>query len=114
MVEINLEEKDSVLIISPVGEIDASSSIHLDNAIKQAIQEKQTKILGDLSGLSYISSAGLGVFISHLEEFKSEGIKMVLCSLNNSVDEVFGILGLKKLIEIKETKEEGLDALNEV
>ncbi|MEL7006626.1 MAG: STAS domain-containing protein [Bacteroidota bacterium] len=47
--------------------MDASSSIHLDNAL-QAAMESSKSIVVDLSKLEYISSAGLGVFISYIEE----------------------------------------------
>ena len=113
MAEIKKEKIDGVHIISVFGEIDAGSSIHLDNAFKEALENGEKKIATDLSGLEYISSAGLGVFISHLEEFDQNDVSLVLFGIIESVNQVFEILGLEKLLVIVKTKEEALAAFNE-
>ena len=105
MVEIAITEEGSHHIIYVCGEIDASSSIDLDNALEQAAG-KASSILVDLTKLSYISSAGLGVFISYLDELKAKNIPLVLYGLNANVLEVFQILGLQNLIRIASNKEE--------
>lgn len=113
MTEIKTKELDEVHFINVIGEIDAGSSIYLDNAIKDAVDKSVKRIAVDLSELSYISSAGLGVFISHLDEFDSVEVKMVLFGVSESVKEVFLILGLEKLLTIVETQEEAIKSLNE-
>jgi anti-sigma B factor antagonist len=111
MVEIKTEQIDSVHIVRVTGDIDAGSSIYLDNAMKSAQELGQTKIAIDLTNLNYISSAGLGVFISHIDEFKSKEIKLVLFGINETVRQVFEILGLEKLISITEKENEAIDSL---
>ncbi|MTI19440.1 anti-sigma factor antagonist, partial [Fulvivirga sp. RKSG066] len=92
-------------LITIVGEVDASSSITLDNAIIEAIESGGKRFLVDCTSLEYISSAGLGVFMSHIEEFKRQDIKLVIFGLNDKVANVFEILGLDQLLEIENTKE---------
>ena len=94
---------DSILII---GEVDASSSIELDNAISEAVESGEKKFLIDCSSLDYISSAGLGVFMSYIEEFKKNDITLIIHGLNDKVANVFEILGLDQLLTIKLNKEE--------
>ncbi len=89
-----------------VGEVDASSSIELDNAMKEALETGNHRILIDCSKLQYISSAGLGVFMSYLEEIKQKDILLVIFGLHPKVSHVFEILGLHQLLEIRETREE--------
>ena len=86
--------------------MDASSSIKLDEAINGAIQEGQQQILIDCVNLNYISSAGLGVFMSYIEELKAKNIRMVLFGLSEKVENVFKVLGLDQLLSIKETKDQ--------
>ncbi|MFT6866869.1 MAG: anti-sigma B factor antagonist [Cyclobacteriaceae bacterium] len=112
MVDIRTIREGDIEIILVSGEIDASSSIELDNAIKHAATEA-SRILVDLQGLEYISSAGLGVFISYLEELKSKDIALVLYGMQAKVYEVFQILGLQNLIMITSNKEEAIGLLNE-
>lgn len=112
MAEISTENKNGVHFIAVNGEIDAGSSIYLDNALKEAMGNGEKKIVVDLSGLSYISSAGLGVFISHLDEFKLQKIELAIFGINETVKQVFDILGLEKLLTIVETKEAAVETLN--
>ncbi|MEQ8581164.1 MAG: STAS domain-containing protein [Marinoscillum sp.] len=111
MVEINTQAESDYQLIEVKGDVDASSSIELDNALKSAA-ENYTKILINLSRLEYISSAGLGVFISYLEELKTNNIKLVIYGLQDKVREVFDILGLQHLMNITTNKEEARELLN--
>ncbi|HEX9650471.1 MAG TPA: STAS domain-containing protein [Cyclobacteriaceae bacterium] len=113
---INLTHKieGAIYIISVVGDVDASSSIQLDNALGQALEDNQTKILVDCSKLNYISSAGLGVFMSYIQDFENKNIKLVLCNLNEKVIGVFRILGLDQLLKIVDTIEEGKKLIDEL
>jgi len=94
------------------GEVDASSSIHLEEALKEAM-EKSKVVIVDLEGLEYISSAGLGVFMSILQFLEDEKIKFAIYGMTEMVNEVFEMLGLDQLMIIKSTKEEALIATNQ-
>lgn len=106
MVQIKRIQEEGADIIVPIGEIDASSSIELDLTIAKSVGEGYTKILVDCSALEYISSAGLGVFMSYIEEFNDKNIKMVLFGMSERVINTFEILGLSELLVIVENKEE--------
>lgn len=112
MVKIDTISEENYHLIQVAGEIDASSSIELDAALKEA-SVSASKILISLENLEYISSAGLGVFISYLEELKAKDIHLVLFGLKEKVQEVFEILGLQHLMNIKQTKDEAITAVNE-
>ena len=113
MAEINTENKGGIHFIAVNGEIDAESSIYLDDALKVAMENGEKKIIADLSGLNYISSAGLGVFISYLDEFRLQKIELVFFGINKTVKQVFDILGLEKLLTIEKTKEAAIRSFNE-
>lgn len=100
-IEKSVEGDKSIITIE--GEIDASSSIELDEALSAAMDES-SKVLVDCSQLSYISSAGLGVFMSYIQETQQNEIQFVLFGMQEKVKSVFGILGLDQIINIKETK----------
>lgn len=93
-------------IISIDGEVDASSSIILDNALEKALTTTTKHLLIDCSRLSYISSPGIGVFTSRIEDCERVGTKLVLFGVSDKVYNVFRLLGLDQLIEIVKTKEE--------
>ncbi|UJP66269.1 STAS domain-containing protein [Mongoliitalea daihaiensis] len=105
-IDIQLEQQIHLLILR--GEIDASNSVDLDGAIQSILLQDCSVILVDGSALDYISSAGLGVFMSYLDEFQEKGIQIYIFGLAPKVFQVFEILGLDKLIRIRPTKEDVL------
>ena len=113
MVEIKEITKGEILQLTVDGEVDASSSIHLDNAIRKAMEEGRQKIVVDCRGLNYISSAGLGVFMSYLEDFKDKGVKFVVYGLQDKVKHVFELIGLENLLNIVSSEQEAEEFLND-
>jgi anti-sigma B factor antagonist len=98
------KEKESD-VLSLYGEVDASNSVILDEAIQEIVASGSKSLLIDGKNLEYISSAGLGVFMSYLEDFQDNGISMKICELTPRVYEVFRILGLDQLIPIYRDRE---------
>ncbi len=114
MVQIKRLQEDGIDTLAIIGDIDASSSIELDLSIAKSVGEGYKKILVDCSSLEYISSAGLGVFMSYIEEFKDKEICMVMYGLNEKVANNFSILGLADLLHIRATKDEAKQLMNEL
>jgi anti-sigma B factor antagonist len=114
MIHIKRLQEEGADFLVLIGEIDASSSIELDLAIAKSVGEGFTKILIDCSALDYISSAGLGVFMSYIEEFKDRNIKMVLFGMNEKVANTFSILGLNELLKIGKDKEHAKNLVDEL
>ncbi|MBS1976028.1 MAG: STAS domain-containing protein [Bacteroidetes bacterium] len=114
MVQIRRLQEEGAEILAVVGEIDASSSIELDLAIAKAVGEGVKRILIDCSALEYISSAGLGVFMSYIEEFRDKNIHMVLFGMKEKVANTFNILGLADLLHIRPSKQEAKKLINEL
>jgi anti-sigma B factor antagonist len=111
MLNIEHIRKEGYSVLQLSGEVDASNSVDLDAAIQEMLSEGINRILVDGSKLEYISSAGLGVFMSYLEEFQEKDIQLVIFGLLEKVQQVFVILGLDKLIIIKPNQEEALQAI---
>src|SRR6218665_1139123 len=94
MVQIQQLQENEIVILMLAGEIDAKSSIDLDLAIAKSVAEGFKKILIDCGQLDYISSAGLGVFMSYIDEMKESQTAMVLYGMSEKVASTFQILGL--------------------
>ena len=112
MADFSQSEENDVVILSITGEIDAGSSVELDQAI-QRCSSAADKIVVDCAGLDYISSAGLGVFMSYVDEFQTKNIRMIICGLNERVAHTFSLLGLADLLTIVKTRTEALHSIHE-
>ncbi len=104
---------DNTITISLDGELDASSSVMLDEELSSPNIMKFSKILVDCKNLNYISSAGLGVFISHLQRFEDAQIKLIFFNMQEKVRNVFEILGLDLLMTIVGSYEEAVTISND-
>lgn len=102
------ENENDILVLE--GELDASNSVLMDEAIFKLIEEGSKSILIDGRKLEYISSAGLGVFMSYLEDFEEKNVNFKIFGLSDQVFEVFKILGLDQLIKIYPSKEVALNS----
>ncbi|RYU84278.1 STAS domain-containing protein [Hymenobacter persicinus] len=98
--KITQQSTDNTLTLALDGELDASSSVLLDTELTKPDVLKYQKVLIDCQKLNYISSAGLGVFISHLQQFQDAGVKLVFFNMQEKVHNVFEILGLDALMTI--------------
>ena len=114
MVTIKTNTEGGIFVINIDGEIDASSSIQLDEVLSKSVTGDHSKIIVDGEQLSYISSAGLGVFMSYLEDIKAYKIRLAIFGLNEKVRNVFEILGLDQLLNIVDKKDEATALVNEV
>ena len=93
-----------VLILS--GNLDGNSAGEIDNLLKKAIKSQKKNVLIDCRNLNYISSAGLGIFLSNLPELKEKEISLVFFGMKPAVRKVFSYLGLEAVLTIKDNLEE--------
>jgi anti-sigma B factor antagonist len=100
LIEISVcVEKDMYQIVLN-GELDACSSIALDQVLQEAGICKPRQIYIDCEKLSYISSAGLGAIISHLQHYQHNNINLILCNVQAPVHFTFDLVGLNHFITI--------------
>jgi anti-sigma B factor antagonist len=99
-----LREGKRSITVSLSGALDGENSASFLSAMKQHIdlasQEQVSTLLLDLKGLSYASSAGIGIFISVLTVAKTEGIDLALSNLSEKVRGVFKLLGFESFFTI--------------
>jgi anti-sigma B factor antagonist len=98
----------AILTLLLEGELDASSAVVLDTELDQPALLTYDKVLVNFQRLSYISSAGIGVFISHLPRLQDAGVKLILFNMSEKVLNVFKILGLDALLHLAATEQEAL------
>ncbi|MBS1791295.1 MAG: STAS domain-containing protein [Acidobacteria bacterium] len=89
-------------IISLEGFVDAHTAPQFENAVQSEIDSGRISIIVNCEKLSYISSAGLGVFMSFVEEVRDRGGDIKICGLVPKVKHTFEILGFQDIFEMLE------------
>ncbi len=99
-------DHQDVSILFLKGYLDAHTYPHFENELQKLVDEKRYKIIVDFKELSYISSAGLGVFMGFIETVRENTGDIKLCSMSQKVFKVFDLLGFPTIYQIvKDTDE---------
>ncbi len=109
--DIKTERNNGTLIAKAEGRIDGVNARDFEEAMKAAIGDDDNTVIIDLEGLSYISSAGLRVILLIAKTLRKRNAELVLCSLSDSIREVFEISGFDKIIPVHASREEALATL---
>ena len=94
-----------VIVFLPEGRIDTQAATEMDKALQSAVSAGNHNMVVDMSGVDYISSAGLRALAAAQVRNKAEGGDMKLAALNARVTRVFRIIGFDILMSIHETPE---------
>ena len=109
--EIGIESENGTLIAKAEGRIDGTNARDFEDAMHAAIGEREGAVIIDCENLSYISSAGLRAILLIAKALGKRDIEIALCSLSDSVTEVFQISGFDKIIPIHGSRTEALASL---
>lgn len=97
-------------VIALEGEIDMHESPQVKRKLNPLIDQKTPRILVDLSGVSYIDSSGLAIFIEAMQRIHSYGGKLALFGIQESVRSIFSIARLDQVFKIYVDKDSALAA----
>lgn len=114
MADFHIERNDlgdGAVELTVHGFLDAHTFEQLEQAIAEVFSDDRYKVLVDLAGVSYISSAGAGVFIGALPESRENGGNIVLIDPTDNVMQVFELLGLSTIFRIVPDREQAVQAL---
>ncbi len=106
MMKITNEKISELLIIHTEGRLDAITSVEFEKEVMPMIQQSEHPVLIDFGKLEYISSAGLRTVLILAKETKKSNNSLALCSLNETILEVFRISGFDTIVSIYPTIEE--------
>jgi len=102
MEEFNIKElnKNGISVLYLDGYLDAHTSIELEKAFEKLLKDEIFRIIVNFERLSYISSAGLGVFMAFIETVRNNKGDIKLCSMSDKIFNIFDMLGFPVLFDI--------------
>ncbi len=106
---IEIEDVGSdVSVCGLFGFVDRHTINQLDEALSDLLARKRARIVIDCAELTYISSNGMGVFISYVSKARNQGGDIRLCNLRDVARTVITMLGLHRHFEVFEEREAAL------
>ena len=92
-------KNENALTLAVAGRLETLTAPELEKVVKEELTGV-TELIFDLSGLEYISSAGLRVLLSAQKIMNAQGA-MKVTGVNELVQEVFDITGFSDILTIE-------------
>jgi anti-anti-sigma factor len=108
--EISIETKFNNVVVYISGRLDAANSSKLEEKLVELVDNKTTRLILNCEKLEYISSSGLRVFLLVLKKISSGNGKLMICSLSDSIREVFEISGFVDIFSIYKDEQEAINS----
>jgi len=99
--EFAQDRAGEVAIVRLAGRFDSSTAQPAEDNFAQLLGSGTPRLAIDMSGLEYISSAGLRVLLVVAKKVQQANGKMVLFGLVPNVREVFSVSGFDKIFAIQ-------------
>lgn len=109
--EIEKRKEKNILVISVKGRLDAVTAPDLEKDLLETISGGEKELLMDLSGLQYISSAGLRTLLVIAKKLKAGQGEILFAGLKGPVEEVFKISGFYSIFKIFDSPETALSRI---
>jgi len=108
MIDITSRDEGDIKVVVIEGKLNTGASPDAEAFINDLIDDGVTKILLNLEDLDFISSTGLRVILATGKKLSEMGGKLVLCSPNHTVSDVFRMSGFNQMFSVLDAEEDAL------
>ena len=98
--KIEVKHEKDVTIVAVNGSVDALTAPDLARAIVDEIAKGRANLVVDLTGVEFMSSAGLRTLIGAVKESRSQGGDLRIASTNPGIDKVLKMSGLHNIARV--------------
>jgi len=99
---MNIDQKcvGTCVVVTVSGRLDASTAPEAEKVLTESMAAAEPRLVLDLAGVDYVSSAGLRVLLATAKRVKRERGRLVLCGLQEQVREVLEMSGMLPLFTV--------------
>ena len=99
-ISLSESDQDKVSEVRVDGVIDTTTAGELEEVIDSLLKRDRFRVVLDLAGVDYISSAGWGIFISHIKEVRANDGDIKLANMITNVYEIYELLEFDKVLKV--------------
>ncbi|MGV8095967.1 MAG: STAS domain-containing protein [Mangrovibacterium sp.] len=108
--KITTQTNGPEVFIQVEGRIDTTNYNEFESAVNEVFNDNVKQIYLDCSGLNYISSSGLRIFLTIQKKMMATGGKFKLYGMQPAIKEIFDISGFSSIFTIFTDKEAAVQA----
>lgn len=101
--KVDTRSEGDLAVLTVSGEVDVFTAPDLDRAIAAQLAEGRTRLVIDLSSVSFLDSTGLGVLVKGLKGAREAGGSLTLVITSDRIRRIFDITGLDAAMPIFDT-----------
>jgi len=98
--EISVESLKRVEVVTVAGRVDSSNYDQLDKQLEDLMSAGRHSLVMEMSGVEYISSAGLRALVGAYRTCRRHGGTLVISNPSKRVAEVLDLAGLDTLFQV--------------
>ena len=106
--QLHERRESGVIILAPEGRLDSGKIGEFDKVIQQRIRSGHHHLLIDCTNVVFAASSALRILLVNVRKLNEIGGRLALCNMNPHVFDIFEMAGFTKLMNIRDTFEEGL------
>jgi anti-anti-sigma factor len=110
--ELIQEKHGRVVLIIARGRLDGRSSEEFNAQLTQSVITVEPRLVVDLSGIEFLSSAGLRVLLAASKRIKAASGMLALCSIQAPIREILEITGFDGILDVHIGRAEAIAALS--
>jgi anti-sigma B factor antagonist len=110
-VEIRTHTRDQITIVELVGDIDGNTAPEAQAKILTQADKPGSKLILDMGGVAYMSSAGLRLLLVMYRKIVGKGGKVVVANIPPNIASTMDATGFLDLLMHRESVDAGIAAL---
>jgi anti-sigma B factor antagonist len=101
--QVETRHEGEVAVVAATGEVDVFTAPALDGEITALLEQGRSRLVVDLSGVSFLDSTGLGVLVKGLKKARDAGGSIHLVVTSDRIRKIFDITGLDASLPLYDT-----------
>jgi len=110
--EIVSTQQNDVVILTISGSLDAMTSEQAVAQINLEFDKQHTKLVIDLSGVGFMSSAGMRIILATLQTARQKGGDLRLVGGSNNIRRTLEFSGFTKIMQMYDTVAEAVESFS--
>lgn len=114
MLEITVNIRKNILLVSLSGELDHHTAKEVKSLIEEVVKNRGVKnLIFDFSNLTFMDSSGIGVIVGRYKLITSLGGRIAISGAKSNVNKLLHMSGINKIIETFDDTNDAFYSLQE-
>ena len=98
--KVTLEHLESTVVLRAVGPVDSTTAASLQELLLRAVESSSGAVQLDLAQVSYLSSAGMRVFLLAAKALQKRGERLRLLNVPQQIHSLLNLAGFTSFIDV--------------